>query len=394
MAGSGAAAIAAGTASPSIKSASTGTSYDGAGAPVVIPIKFALCDNVSTIYREMTRLLRHEFGAKRMKGTSTRLDLLLGDRNNPPYFRMGMMAATHGGLPPLINFYRGNDRLCQKAKMAQLLQGGTAAARPTWLPETYTVRGQRTEQPDHERDLLLLAHAQRPRVWIAKPTCGCKGENILIDDNLPRLLQAMDHYRFLFVVTEYLLEPLLLTPGGRKFDLRLWVLLDPQYEAFIFEEGVLRTASTPYTADSWDDVTQHLTNHAIQEVHAQDYERYEPGNELFFPDFRLWLQEHRGVDFDEEVMPQMAQIIHQCFDALRPSCQLPPGHAYHSFQLFGFDFMLDAAMKVWLIEVNGAPAAAARLTTPIAHDLCLHVAQYFGFVRHPKTRFKPVLDLM
>ena len=87
-------------------------------------------------------------------------------------------------------------------------------------------------------------------------------------------------------------------------------------------------------------------------------------------------------------------VVHQCFEALRPSCQLSPGQAYRSFQLFGFDFMLDAAMKVWLIEVNGAPAAAQRLTTPIAHDLCLHVAQYFGCATHPKTRFKPVLDLM
>lgn len=31
---------------------------------------------------------------------------------------------------------------------------------------------------------------------------------------------------------------------------------------------------------------------------------------------------------------------------------------YHSFQLFGFDFMVDEELKVWLIEVNGAPACA------------------------------------
>lgn len=31
---------------------------------------------------------------------------------------------------------------------------------------------------------------------------------------------------------------------------------------------------------------------------------------------------------------------------------------YQSFQLFGFDFMVDEELKVWLIEVNGAPACA------------------------------------
>ena len=31
---------------------------------------------------------------------------------------------------------------------------------------------------------------------------------------------------------------------------------------------------------------------------------------------------------------------------------------YHSFQLFGFDFMVDSQFHVWLLEVNGAPASA------------------------------------
>ena len=31
---------------------------------------------------------------------------------------------------------------------------------------------------------------------------------------------------------------------------------------------------------------------------------------------------------------------------------------YQSFQLFGFDFMVDEDFKVWLIEINGAPACA------------------------------------
>lgn len=32
--------------------------------------------------------------------------------------------------------------------------------------------------------------------------------------------------------------------------------------------------------------------------------------------------------------------------------------SYQSFQLFGFDFMVDEDFKVWLIEINGAPACA------------------------------------
>ena len=32
--------------------------------------------------------------------------------------------------------------------------------------------------------------------------------------------------------------------------------------------------------------------------------------------------------------------------------------SYQSFQLFGFDFMVDTSFRVWLIEINGAPACA------------------------------------
>lgn len=42
---------------------------------------------------------------------------------------------------------------------------------------------------------------------------------------------------------------------------------------------------------------------------------------------------------------------------------------YHSFQLFGFDFMVDEELKVWLIEVNGAPACAQKLYAELCQGI-------------------------
>ncbi len=38
-------------------------------------------------------------------------------------------------------------------------------------------------------------------------------------------------------------------------------------------------------------------------------------------------------------------------------------------QVFGFDFMLDADFRVWLIEVNGSPAVAQKLLPDFTRDL-------------------------
>jgi len=65
------------------------------------------------------------------------------------------------------------------------------------------------------------------------------------------------------------------------------VLLDHDYNIHLFKEGVLRTASDPYTAEdlSQSQLTSHLTNHSLQETNSPNYGRYEEGNEMFFDDF-------------------------------------------------------------------------------------------------------------
>jgi hypothetical protein len=39
------------------------------------------------------------------------------------------------------------------------------------------------------------------------------------------------------------------------------------------------------------------------------------------------------------------------------------------FQLFGFDFMLDAASTAHLLEINGSPAARELLLPSVAADI-------------------------
>lgn len=78
----------------------------------------------------------------------------------------------------------------------------------------------------------------------------------------------------LAVVQAYLSDPYLL-PGGRKFDMRVWVLIDPAFRVYAHRLGVCRTSSVPYVRDDLSNKLSHITNHCIQEG-AEHFGEHEP----------------------------------------------------------------------------------------------------------------------
>lgn len=63
--------------------------------------------------------------------------------------------------------------------------------------------------------------------------------------------------------------------NGRKFDIRMWVLISHEMKVYLFREGYLRTSSYSYTisGDKLADLNVHLTNNAVQKYN-EDYGRY------------------------------------------------------------------------------------------------------------------------
>tara|TARA_B100000780_G_scaffold275303_2_gene241700 strand:- start:509 stop:826 length:318 start_codon:yes stop_codon:yes gene_type:complete len=69
-----------------------------------------------------------------------------------------------------------------------------------------------------------------------------------------------------WVVQKYLERPMLL--WGRKFDIRIWVLVTSDFEIMIYKQGYLRTSSSTFTTDKQrnekDAAFVHLTNYCMQ----------------------------------------------------------------------------------------------------------------------------------
>lgn len=69
-----------------------------------------------------------------------------------------------------------------------------------------------------------------------------------------------------FIIQKYIERPLLIC--GRKFDIRVWVLLDQDHNLHFFKEGYIRTSASIFSIDSEhiDNAAVHLTNNAVQKA--------------------------------------------------------------------------------------------------------------------------------
>ncbi|CAH1261354.1 TTL [Branchiostoma lanceolatum] len=341
-------------------------------------------DESSSVYGTVAELLVARGDWRGLPRDSARFHLMLGERNKLPFGRLG----HEPGLVQLVNYYRGSGSICRKTSMVRTVQSYSAAAGSDpflWMPPSFVVcpsrflaeddgkaargrLGLKPRRKDERSEFRAAAAGGNGRgndsVWIAKASAGAKGEDILISSDCEALLEFVDRGKQSHVLQKYIEDPLLLT-GGRKFDMRMWVLLDHQYSIWLFREGVLRTSSDPYDPDHLQDLTSHLTNHCLQEAHSANYGKYEEGNEMFFQEFNRFLEDKHGTTLESAVLPQVRTIIRNCLEAIRENISTA-GLDYCSFQLFGFDFMLDRQLKVWLIEVNGAPACARKLLPDLA----------------------------
>ncbi|KXZ48029.1 TTL4 protein [Gonium pectorale] len=253
-------------------------------------------------------------------------------------------------------------------------------------------------------------------VWIAKPAALNRGNGIVVLNSLDAV---MEHLKSrpegsTIILQKYIERPLLL--GGRKFDIRAYVLVDPHGGVWFHKESYCRTSSTPYDGSDLANRAAHLTNDAVQK-HTSSYHAYEDHCKLPFAELGDALrraapaagasQESRSSSgVIAGAPPAIASLdttpgseaglwgaMRRCVAALFSvagaagssgagrtpladggaagggigatgaggssgggvSLLNPCGRRY-CFELLGLDFMLDEEGRLYLIEVNTSPA--------------------------------------
>lgn len=211
-------------------------------------------------------------------------------------------------------------------------------------------------------------------IWIVKPAGMSRGRGIRVFNNLDLLLEYADvenHKECQWVAQKYIENPLLVCK--RKFDIRQWVLVtgwDP-LTVWFYQDCYLRFSSEEYSMDDLSDQYVHLTNNSIQkysdkfnDVYAtDDGEIRVEGNMLHSDDFKQYIRSklHKPEGFYErEIQQRMKDIVVASLQCVQDMVQ----HRSNCCELFGYDFMIDADLTPWLIEVNSSPAC--DYSTPTA----------------------------
>eukprot|EP00667_Euglena_gracilis_P009266 EG_transcript_9411 len=276
----------------------------------------------------------------------------------------------------LVNHYCGTRELSLKSNMVRHLK---AHFKRPWevTPLTFILkRGSATDQRDQFVSSFKSHLDRGERLWIVKASRMNKGNGIRVMKDAAAVLQHIEGQEEAgeWVVQKYIERPLLIKE--RKFDIRTWILLDPQLRIWIWEQAMLRMASDPYDPRDLDNLVAHLTNLTIQEK-AANYSQVQKDNVMSFEEFQEYLeacqQPCNQYNFFDDGLPRIKSIVYECLRAIKsyivPSSYYNDTKALLCFQVLGFDFMMDQDFHLTLIEVNGDPWVKEIYRPELIHDL-------------------------
>ena len=272
---------------------------------------------------------------------------------------------TASGLTPnrkprvLVNRFAHMAEICHKWRLAVNLKRYARAAGielTSIAPHTFVLRaGATPQQQQTDRELLGFreqavecARRGEGTMWIVKPGAKNRGFGIEVKENAKAVEAHLKKAKpgGTWVVQKYIERPFLI--GGRKFDVRQYVLVTPDLRVWMYRDSYIRTSATAYDTADLSDRSAHLTNDYVQK-HLDTYGTFEDANKLSFAEFQTALDatplsDGRILSLWGDVWPQMQHCIRHTFSAAMPHLSVHRSCGC-SFELYGLDFMLDCNGK-------------------------------------------------
>ena len=109
----------------------------------------------------------------------------------------------------------------------------------------------------------------------------------------------------------------------------------------------------------------HITNHSLQKK-SENFSKYEYGNEMSYQDFRNYLtSQNISLDYFDKMIERIKFLIEVSMNAVGK--KITKAENILSFEVFGYDFILDANFKPYILEINSNPGLG--ISSPVIERL-------------------------
>ena len=236
-------------------------------------------------------------------------------------------------------------------------------------------------------------------IWLIKPINLNRGRCIKIHNKLDDIINDLNELKEKKLLTDdknkkisrcefvlvqkYIEKPLLYK--NRKFDIRIWVLFTDQDDVYVFKEGHLKATSDDYSLNTLNPYL-HLTNYSVQK-NGENFAKVEKGNEISFEEFQNELNAQHHKNFKKDIFPKICNIIK--VTALATRAKMNSFINKNSFEIFGYDFLIDCDYNPFLIEINTNPgyeesSPLIKMLLPRMIDDAFRLTIDVAFKRNPE----------
>ncbi len=266
-----------------------------------------------------------------------------------------------------INHYPNHYELTRKDLMyknlrkfkKQLIKDGKhhEANEYNFFPLTYYM--------PNEYAIFLSVFKQDPnQIWIMKPACKAQGRGIFLISSIEQVTKwknsltgTQDNLvNEIYVIQKYLMNPLLI--GGKKFDMRIYSMVNSYnpLTIWLYRTGFARFTHARYN-NSFDQLENqyiHLTNVAVQKT-CGDYSGV-TGGKWNLRNLKLYLYTVYPKERVETLFEKIQGII---IKSIKSVSKLIVNDK-HSFELYGFDIIINDNLEPILLEVNANSSLSAN----------------------------------
>ncbi len=235
-----------------------------------------------------------------------------------------------------------------------------------------------------EYSMFAEEFKKNPGVYIMKPIGKAQGKGIFLFNKLHQISDWRNNFKWgsnandntqqaeTYIVQKYLDRPFLV--GGRKFDLRLYVLVTSYMPLTVYlnRAGFARFSQFKFSMnpDEIDNNYIHLTNVAIQKT-TIEYAENDKGCKWDLRQLKLYMLSLYSQEEVDSCFTLIEELILRSLFAVQKVIIQDK----HCFEMYGYDILIDEDLKPWLLEVNASPSLTADtqedydLKTKILNDM-------------------------